>query len=228
LLCPWRETGGNLSKKQLRVVMPATNHAAISRATRWSGKTVRIAVSRLHEPSRRWPYGSARGTFPPRPLRPDRMLSAARAEQERPCTFKDPVLGRLSYDATMDSLVGRCRLGRSTGRLYVSVRGLDIDDAKAVDKVLARARVVLAGLESVLKSIQERIAKDLLGIYNDNWRTGAALDKVAFLKHLKLGSISLSRQRSTIEFEAGRLFQGHAVEVRLSPTGAVREVCLAG
>ncbi len=228
LLCPWRETGGSLSKKRLRVVMPAKNHAAITRARRWAGKMAKLAVSELREHSRRWPYGLARGTFPPRPLRPDGLLSHAQAEQERPRVFHDAVLGKLSYETTTGLLVGRFRLARATGRLHVTVADIDIDDARAVARLLARCRVAFAGLESVLKAVKERIAKDLLATYNDNWRTGATLDKGAFLAQLRVSCISLSRERSTIYFEAGRLFQGHAVEVRLSPTGTVREVCLAG
>jgi hypothetical protein len=227
-LCPWREVGGAAQKKQLRVVMPAKNRAAIDKAGRFRGKNVAITASELRAPAKDLPFGFAQGTFPPKVAKPDADMKAAVLDRDRPRAIKDATLGKLKYLVDLDCLAGRCQLNGQRGELLLFVREIDIDDPKAVAKAIARAIKSFATVESKLKGIVGRVVADLLDTYNGSWNTGAPIGQAAFTKQLKFDAVHLGPRDATVYFKAGRLFRGHVVEARLGSTGGVREVCLAG
>jgi hypothetical protein len=71
---------------------------------------------------------------------------------------------------------------------------------------------------------RSRIARDLLRLYNENWRNGEELellDEDGFMRRISLSGISIgaadfgSDGCVSLDYSAGDLFAGHAIEVNL-------------
>jgi hypothetical protein len=74
-LCPWREVGHEIVRRQLRLLVPMKDRASTSRALdEWKGKAVALALDRLKPPSEKLQWGLAYGRPPLERIRVDAAL----------------------------------------------------------------------------------------------------------------------------------------------------------
>jgi hypothetical protein len=226
-LRPWREMGGKLERRELRVEVPLTSEKAVSRAmTTWDDATVSLAVEQVAKASgNRLERNVARS--PLRRIKTGLALAGATAELAKPVSVKSKLLGTLKLDRDMSWFEGKRRHGKA--RYDVMILCRDPDNAKAVAKAIAQAEAAVVGVERALRSIGQSISDALLKTYNDQWRQGGrALTAAAFARKHVLYSLEAAPGRITLLFDCAGLFADHVVEVRLSPRLELTEVCLAG
>jgi hypothetical protein len=225
-LSPWRHPDGHIEKQELRVEQRVGTDKALDRAMAKldEGMSVRVTARGVTPPGRGLRWWNAAGVS--RIARTARApgLDDARRELARPVVVRDATLGRLALDRQFDAFVGKRRLGGRRYELSIAraPRGEPADQVSA-----ARPRV--AAFESALPRILDAVTTKLLRLYNTAWRErGPALQRDAFVRRLRLTSAHVAPRRTTLYLDAGTLFAGHIVEVRLGPRGNVREVMLAG
>jgi hypothetical protein len=230
-LCPWRESGGLVSNRPLRVDFPMKDLAAASRAMdEWDGKAIRVRPKIFERPSSDRPRGVAHGELPIESIEPDAEMQAAARDRARPRSVDDIVLGTLTLDRRVDWYAGTRKANAGSYRVAVSTD--DPDDDVGVLEAIRRAGPIVEQIDRDSSSgrLLDAIADKMLDLYNDTWREeGPRLSRSAFKKRFTLTSVVVSADRSTAWFDCDEsLFGGHEVQVRLSPQGEVTEVCLAG
>jgi hypothetical protein len=225
-LNPWREVGGDIVCKDVRVLFPMSEASASRGMSRWDkGAAVRFAVSTVKKPSGKHPWWLAQASAPIASIRPDAELLAAASQQAG--VVQDPVLGRLKLDSALDWYQGERKTRGHSYQVAVEVR--DPDDEKKVAAAISRSATAIVKVEREIAKIRRAIADELLQTYNDSWREGGRpLSQSGFVKRLILESVVASPDRTTAYFSDSGLFAGHVVEVRILSRGRISEICLAG
>jgi hypothetical protein len=231
-LCPWRESGGPVSNKPLRVDFPMKDLAAASGAMdEWDGKAVSVRLRIFERPSPDRPRGVAHAELPIESIEPDAEMQAAARERARPRSVDDIILGTLTLDRRVDWYAGTRKANGGSYRVAVSTD--DPDDDVGVIEAIRRAGAIVEQIDRDSSSgrLLDAIADQMLDLYNDTWRDeGPPLSRTAFKQRFTLSSVVVrADSSSTAWFDCDEsLFGGHAVQVRNSPHGEVTEVCLAG
>lgn len=226
-LRPWRERGGPLQRRELRVEVPLTSERAVAAAwRRWDGQPVSLAAELVRKASGNLLERNV-ARSPLRRLKPETDLTSATKALARTKRVRSRLLGTLTLDRDLGAFEGRRRA--ASLRYSVSIAVADPDNARGVARALEVAEVAVKGIERALPRIRETIAHRLLATYNQTWREGGEpLSPIAFQRRHVLESVDLTSRRITLFFECGQLFADHVVEVRMSPRLKVTEVCLAG
>jgi hypothetical protein len=119
---------------------------------------------------------------------------------------------RRSYSATLEFSPGH--------KVSVSIDWMGTAPAEA----LKQSQEVCERVRTREPEYRSRIAHDLLRLYNDNWRNGEELellDEDGFMRRISLSHISIgaadfgSDGCVSLDYSAGDLFAGHAIEVSL-------------
>jgi hypothetical protein len=226
-LRPWRDASGAVQRKELRVEVPMhTSDAAASRAmSRWDGKSVVISVARATPPGDNLLETAIAGSMRKTKLRAELASEAKR--QAKPRYLTSRVLGRLRLDRELSCYEGRRQ--RTGARYRVSIETPDPDDDKKSSATIERGAARVLDVERQLPRIRKAIADQMLDLYNDNWRQERRVfSRAAFVRCLRLQSVDVGARRTTLHFACGELFYDHVIEVRMSPQGKIREICLAG
>jgi hypothetical protein len=227
ILRPWTDAAGKSRSTSLRVEVPLSSERGIDRMMRsWDGKTVTLSVKTVR---------AARGNFleqivarsPLRRVAPSRKLTAEAKRQKKPRRVVSRVLGALVLDREMGWYEGKRRKGKLAYDVCVDTPEPDRD--AAVAKAVERASAVALDVERELPRIRDAIADALLDTYNDGWRDAEApLSAAAFKRRHELRTLVVTKTRVTLYFDCDGMFTDHAVEARLSPRLAVREICISG
>jgi hypothetical protein len=225
-LAPWRHPDGHIEQQELRVEQEVGSSAKLDRAMdRFDeGDAVQVTTARLAPPRRGFTWWTCAPATRIAKTRKAPALDEAQRERERPVIVRDPELGRLVLDRDLDAFAGKRKLG---GRRYeVSIaralRGTPEAQVRAM-----RPRVI--AFERGYAHILAAVVEDKLPLYNDNWRDKRkTLTATAFRSRLRLQSVHVGPRRTTAYIEAGSLFLGHLIEVRLDPRTRIREIMLAG
>jgi hypothetical protein len=228
-LCPWREVGGPVQSKELRLLVRMPDRASASAAmTEWkAGKAVALGLESLEPPSKAQPNGLAYGQLPLASIEPDAALRGAVEHLAQPRSVTDAVLGELVLDRRMGWYEGT-RAGRA-GSYEIAVHTADPDDDAEVANAVTRSARVARRLEDELATILAAITDDKLALYNSTWREERpVLTPEEFRNHLTLSSVVVSETRTTAYFACDDLFTDHVIEVRMAPDGAISEICVSG
>jgi hypothetical protein len=225
-LAPWRHPDGHIEQQELRVEQVVGSSAKLDAAMDRlpEGAAVKVTTARISPPARGFKWWSCAPATRIAKTHKAPDLDEAQRERERPVVVRDPLLGRLVLDRDLDSFVGKRALAgkRYTIAIVRSLRGTPEAQVRAM-----RPRVV--AFERGLARMLAAVVDDKLALYNDNWRGNRQqLTATAFRRRLRLQSVHIGPGRTTVYLEAGQLFLGHVIEVRLDPRARVREVVLAG
>jgi hypothetical protein len=224
-LSPWRERRGPIVKKELAVIVPFGNEAAMNRAmARYrNGQALALTVTGLEDDEAWW---RAAGRKPIRSADP-MSFAAAVKQLAAKRTFEDPVLGTLTLDRGMswyETGQRRFRYGRHTIAVQIS----EPDDDEHVAKAVRSAGAIVASLERAWRSMLGEIADELLDTYNDGWRDGGPLlSRAGFLRALSPESTVVGPERTTVYLRSGSLFTEHGVEVRIPRRGKRKEILVS-
>lgn len=226
-LQPWREAGGELRKRALRVeVLMESESSAKHALTEWMGYGVALSLSMLHYPSAKKRWGLARAEPPLRRIDPETLLDSGETAPACPATIDDPELGELCFDSELGWYEGQGVIGREPFELIIVVP--EPDDRKSATRAIRRARGIVTKAGVDLPRIKEAVAKELLDSYNDQWRPrGRPLSRAGFVKRLGLTSIHIDPGRTTMWLDPSGLFGEHAIEVRRGPRGKILEILVA-
>jgi len=226
-LRPWREAGGELQRRELRVEMLMKTESSAKHALSvWSGSAVALDLSTLHYPSAKKRWGLGRGEPPLRRLDRETLEGSGVTEPAVPATIDDPELGKLCFYSKLGWYEGEGTIDRERFELLIEVP--DPDDRKAATRAVRRARGIVAKVESDLPRIREAVTDELLDTYNEEWRSrGRQLTRAGFVKRLALSSLQINPSRTTMRLNPSGLFGEHTVEVRRGPRGKVLEILIA-
>jgi hypothetical protein len=225
-LTPWREAGGPLVKRQVRLVVPIGKKAALDRALAQhrAGAAVAVAVSEL-EKQKKYLWWSAFGIPPLRSTDPTPFQGEVKRQAKRRVTHDD-TLGELVLDRGMGWYEGTRRIGR--GSYSVAVLTDEPDDDKKVARAIAAAGPRVVALEKEWGAILDAVTDELLASYNGKWRQGGRpLSTTAFKKQLRPSEIHVAADRTTLYLSSGKLFAEHGVEVRIPHRGKRREILIS-
>jgi hypothetical protein len=215
---PW-ELDGMVASESLRIEIPCSEEELFS-STKGIAADAMVSVS-CGRPERRRGGWLAIGRLPVSRAKGSAQLRVALAEHLKPVVVRDKVLGKLVLDRSLDAFKGRVRIaGRRCDLLLIGSRAPEFD----------RARRTVAHIANRFAALLSAIAREMLPLYNDNWRAERrALGRTAFLARIRVSSITIPPSgRTSLFFRDGGLFYDHFIEVRLRPTGAISEICLAG
>jgi hypothetical protein len=229
MLSPWREVGGAIVKKQLRLEVPHANEAAMLRAMthylKARGSAIALKVTGL-KPEKRSPWwGEANATRPISAIDPE-VFGAAAKELAAERRIRDTRLGTLTLDRGMNWFEGSRKLGSTRYTLAVEVGNPD-DDGK-VAKAIGSAGSVVETVERDWPKLIGMIADELLDTCNSAWRKEERpVSRRDFIAQLRPNEIVVGPARTTIYIKSGRLFGEHGVEVRLARNGKSREILVS-
>lgn len=148
-------------------------------------------------------------------------------------TFDDPVLGRLVYDKELNWWEANVKL-RPSLRVKLSLLSrTDLPPKAGLDECRRRGIAYLEWARRSEPTIRQRIADELLNVYNEDWTDDdAGMRKVTrdeFLKRIGPNSITLETDgESAWYYQDDDLFAGHWIEVRLRANKDIFQVGLAG
>ncbi|MCW8141384.1 MAG: DUF2262 domain-containing protein [Planctomycetota bacterium] len=230
-LRPWLDADGVVQPEELRVQMPIkiaakahgrAAHEAIARAQRrLQGEAVALTITTAY------PAGA-------------NSLETAETRAIRRVTVGNELLGVVRQQAVLrevrDRVLGKLVLERDFGWYSGWRRGYEVtvdtpnpDDERKVAQAIERARAIVLRIEADLRVIREAVVHELFDVCNEEWRAGERpVSRAAFVRRLTIQSIGVNVRRVTVLLGTNGLFADHVVEVRLSPKGKVREICLAG
>ncbi len=222
VLCPWREPGGALSKEPFRLTV-VVRESKLEEGELLEGKAISGTFrERAPPPAKGEKAWTAVGRKPLTVIPVKPFLAAAPKRARRPPKVRDPVLGNLRVEE------GQLTVWRSLrGRPYELLIGMDDPDRES--QVIARARAVVKQVERELVSLRGRIADKKLALCN-RWRKQAEakpVSRAAFIRALRLASLSVQDTESSLIFECGDLFEDHGLEVCLNAKGQVGTIDLA-
>jgi hypothetical protein len=227
-LQPWREQARAWRRDRLYVAVPYPTLAATTRAvSRYPGGTiVALSIGKI-SPTSEYALARAVGRRPIKKIAGDATAHAVVERRKEGRVIDDPLLGRLTLEREFGWFSGKMKLAGSRCRVMIQSR--DPDHENAVKKEIARGRALVERIAGDMAGIRARVAAEMLELYNRNWREHRArLSNQAFLLRLRLSSIQVAPKRITLHFDAGNLFWGHVIEVRIGTRGAISEICLAG
>lgn len=228
-LSTWQDgVDGEVRAEPLRVVLPPEQEDLQVRTGRFlKGAAVTIDV-RTIEPPGEVPYWNAEGALPVRPASPGKALMALRHRLEQLVVFVDAVLGLLTLEREYHRFRGSCRCRGLSCDVLVTRTALE-EDREADQRDIDTAREAVVRIVTRLPEVLDAAAAELHGVWNQSWRQERLpLSRKAFAEQLKIRTIEIERARHTLWLDAGDLFDGHEVELRLSPSGEIEEVGLAG
>lgn len=143
--------------------------------------------------------------------------------------IEDEVLGTLELDRRLNWYAGQRRFERR--KYSISIEQSSEEDGVTATKAITRARRAIERFEENMTQIRGVIARELLALYNDEWRTDRAkrLDRAKFLKRIVLQSAVISPDGSVqLYFTDGGLFARHSIEVFVNRRGKATDASLAG
>lgn len=222
-LSPWRESGGPLLKRELRLVIPIGKDAALKRAMARcrAGTAISVSVSML-EKKKGANWWSAFGSAPIRDADKAQFQKAVKRRAE-PRVVQDETLGELKLDRGMGWYEGTRRIRRTS--YSVAVLTPHPDDQKKVTRAITAAGPRVVAVENEWGALLDQIATALLDRYNEKWRQGGkALSPTAFKKQLEPSELHVDEQAITLYLTSGKLFADHGVEVRIPRRGKQREI----
>jgi hypothetical protein len=221
-LQPWRVLKGEVVLDRLRLEIPASQEQfRHAKKTYADGMGVRVTVEALERGTDWWTAAAPRDL---KRSKPSAAVVAAAAASAPPAEIRDAVLGTLTYQRRFSWYTGQCRIAGRPIELSVE----RTRDELAVD--LARAGTTYRAVARNLSAIRKSMVRYLLPLYNDTWRDDRArLTGVGLLRRVTPSSMVITPGgRTTFYWNDGGLFHEHAIEVRLSARGAVKEILLAG
>ena len=226
-LMPWRR-GKELAVWPLRIEVPmkqAAIDAAMSSLTR--GDAVRVTVGEIRRRPKLEEWEAA--GKPPKQIALEGALAEAARARAVPVTIKSDVFGRMTLDRSLGWFEGKTRLWDR--RIAVSVRQTgNAENRERDERDIERAEADLRRIVRARRTIEQAIVRELLSLYNDTWRErGAVLTGPRFLARLRPDALAMyPGGGAQLYYKDGGLFLNHLVEVRLTKTGRVSEVGLAG
>lgn len=222
---PWRELGGPVQRRQRRIEVPMAK-SAISRAMEtWDQQVVRVEVECSRKATGNLlERNVARSRLRRAKPSPELAAESARLREPRYVTSK---LGR--FELVREFNWFQCVRQKVGARHEITVDVAHPDEAAVVAKAIARAERLVLGVERSMPAIRRAITRELLGLYNGEWRGSAkATSAAGFQRRLKLSWVGIGRGRVTVHLDADGMFTDHVVEVRLSPQLKIQEILLAG
>jgi uncharacterized protein (TIGR03067 family) len=139
--------------------------------------------------------------------------------------IEDEALGRLVWDDNMDWWETKIRIGR---RHSVDLSLSGAEDGRPLERALRHAREFVEWLREHEGDVREFAAQRLLDVHNDCWKKGRPTSKSAFMKRMRLESVVVSPDGSTLYYADGGLFLGHSILVNLSKRRAFKDAHIAG
>ena len=133
-----------------------------------------------------------------------------------PERIKDPILGTLRFSAALDG-TDEYRTKLTLGGRRVTLY-LYTDSSASLGPCIARARRIVERYPAIQKKMHRYIDREIFSNYNEVWRPSKrpfTLDQV--LHHLKLRAVTTHpRPEATFWFDAGSLFLGHILQLRMA------------
>jgi len=225
-LHPWRHPDGHLERRWIRVEHKVGSHAAVREAmAQFAEKMlVRVTAETVLAPEGRGGWWEPKGVTRLEKINGDLALQQAAREAAKPVVVTDVTLGRFELDRSLSRLVGKRAI---SGHRYELSIEEGLEETPEVDVRAMRSRVI--AFEHQLASITAAISDKMLALYNDTWRRfGFRLTRDRFVKRLGIESAYVEESRTTLYVDAGRLFAGHTIEVRIGPQGEISEIMLVG
>jgi hypothetical protein len=102
-------------------------------------------------------------------------------------------------------------------KVSVTIDWMGVAPAEA----LTQSQEICERVRAREQEYQSKIARDLLHLYNDNWRDGEMLDADGFMRRISLSDIGISAADFgsagcvSVYYSDGDLFAGHSIEVIL-------------
>lgn len=145
---------------------------------------------------------------------------------------RDAVLGRMSWDASLEAYEIELRIGADTAIFQVS------SDGSSEDQTLATARVLFPLLPRIAREATAHVTRALLPLKNAKWlgepgpdgKAKPELSAEIFATRLSLRSFALYGPEPELEiwFDDGGLFFGHSVSVRRTGDGEYVDAGIEG
>jgi hypothetical protein len=217
-LCAWREADGPVRTGALRLVRPASDREVRSSMEVYTPGTVIRVQARSPSQSTGEPSHALLERLVSAKVR-DRELQAEWRRLSKPVRHRDPTLGVLTLDRSLDTWDGRARWQGKP--VKVSADG---ESSKALAASLATAHRLWRAQRTWDAKVRRGAVRHLLALAND-WAAEAAADDNAprpkpitsatFLSRLSLETICVHTDRTfSFWFNDGNLFWDHAVVVR--------------
>jgi hypothetical protein len=170
----------------------------------------------------------ARGRLPIERMRASAKLARARRALETKVVVRDAILGRVVRQRRADEFAVMVSLGARRCELTIACSGRG-DDPDRDRRDVARAAALLTKVQHDLAKTLDAVTRRSLPLYNRTWRQDrAVLTRATFRDRLTPSSLSIHDDGSaTLWVDSGDLFWDHAIQVRLAPGGAIREMGLA-
>ena len=140
--------------------------------------------------------------------------------------IEDPEFGLLTWDQSLDWWEGSiCLSSEEPFHLYVLARP-DWSTNRAITAEARRAIERIRGLEGACR---EYAATQLLAMQNAEWSDGTTVSRADFVRRLTPESVEIHENGySEVHFGDDNLFWGHAVGVRIRPSGEFQEAVVEG
>jgi hypothetical protein len=164
-----------------------------------------------------------------------RLHSGKRGSLMNKRARKHPVLGRLQWDSRVNSWESKVELAPGCSISFAIVAEADWAE-KDPKELFAIGAQYLARARQGEPRVRERVADDLLDVYNESWADEdpnegtPPMDRAEFLANIRPSGICLFHDgSSTWDYSCGDLFAGHGIWLRLGPDGKFRgEASLIG
>lgn len=143
-----------------------------------------------------------------------------------------PVLGRLTWADDLSCWEGKVELRAGCSiDLRITMR-MDVEPTHNIDELLESAAEMLEWARRSESACRERIAGELLELYNDTWApedAPAPMSRSEFLQRITPTSLTRDVDGSGFFYWADDdMFAGHWIELRFRNDHTISEVGLAG
>lgn len=149
-----------------------------------------------------------------------------------PGSINDPNLGTLTWNADLDTWESIVELRPGCRIKLALTTVMDVSRVKSTDKLQKRGAAMLDWARRMESDCRERIADELLDVYNESWRPTSATNRVtraAFIKRITPKSLVLDIDGSGFFYwTANDLFEGHIIELRFRKDFKISTIALAG
>jgi hypothetical protein len=143
-------------------------------------------------------------------------------------------LGRLVYEAAYDCWAGQVELRPGVQICFSLSARTGAVPAVEARELLRQGADFLAWARRNEAAVRDRIAADLLEVYNDTWSAPddgglGVMSRDEFLGQVAPDAVDVQPDGSAYWYHGdGDLFGGHVIEVRIGPNREITEGCLAG
>jgi hypothetical protein len=149
-----------------------------------------------------------------------------------PVDIDHPILGKLSWNTDLSTWETKTELRPTCPiNLRISTQ-TDMAATDNLDSLLESGVGMLAWARETEHDCRERIADELLELYNDSWApedSTSPMNRAEFMKRLVPSSLVRDIDGSGFFYWLdGDLFAGHWIEVRFDEGYAISEIGLAG